>query len=246
MSRAALWHDVECGAYGADLGLWIEFAAEAGGPVLELGCGTGRVALELAQRGAGVTGVDRDRELIAALRARAAERGLDVEGVVADVRTHRPGREFALAIAPMQLVHLLGGPAGRRAMLRRVGESLAAGGRFALALLSEEPADEPGTREPAGAPRPLPDVREHEGWVYSSLPVAIERENGALAVRRLRQAVSPGGELDEDLVTTRLELLTAAELEVEAAAEGFAAVDRVEIPPTDDHVGSTVLVLEAG
>ena len=40
-----VWHDVECGGYDADLPLWRELAREAGGPVLDVGAGTGRVAL---------------------------------------------------------------------------------------------------------------------------------------------------------------------------------------------------------
>ena len=50
MSFAPLvvWHDVECGHYGADLALWDELAAREPGPVLDVGAGTGRVALALA------------------------------------------------------------------------------------------------------------------------------------------------------------------------------------------------------
>ena len=64
LADAVIWHDVECGGYEADLGLWRELAAAAGGPVLELGSGTGRVALDLAARGHDVTAVDSDPALI--------------------------------------------------------------------------------------------------------------------------------------------------------------------------------------
>ena len=46
-ARAVIWHDIENGSYSADLPLWLELAAEAGGPVLDLGAGTGRVARAL-------------------------------------------------------------------------------------------------------------------------------------------------------------------------------------------------------
>ena len=66
-----IWHDVECGAYDGDLALWRELADGGGGPILDLGCGTGRVALDLARRGHAVHGLDLDPELVAALNARA-------------------------------------------------------------------------------------------------------------------------------------------------------------------------------
>ncbi len=42
---AVVWHDIECSAYRADLPLWRELAAEYGDPILDVGAGTGRVAL---------------------------------------------------------------------------------------------------------------------------------------------------------------------------------------------------------
>ena len=71
---AVAWHDVECASYSADLPLWGELAEEHGGPVLDLGCGTGRVALDLARRGHDLTALDSDAELVRELAARA--RGL--------------------------------------------------------------------------------------------------------------------------------------------------------------------------
>lgn len=237
--EAAVWHDVECGAYAADLALWRELAHEAAGPVLELGCGTGRVALDLAAAGHEVTGVDTDRELIAALSERAAERGVDVEAVVADARELDLGREFALVCAPMQFVHLLG-PSGRVAMLRRVRAHLGPGGRLAAAMLA-------GYTAPVmdAGPPPLPDVREIDGWIFSSQPLDARAVEGRIAVRRLRQRVSPAGDLREYVDVIELDELAPQALEGEALALGFAPAERIEIPPTPDHVGSTVVVLEA-
>jgi len=107
------WHDIECRGYEADLPLWRELAESAGGPVLELGAGTGRVALDLAARGHDVVALDADPALVDACAARAREGGLRLEAVCADARAFALGRRFALVLAPMQVVQLLVDAAGR-------------------------------------------------------------------------------------------------------------------------------------
>jgi predicted RNA methylase len=70
MSATVIWHDVECGSYAEDLPLWRSLAAEYGDPVLDVGAGTGRVALDLATAGYRVTALDRDPDLIEELNRR--------------------------------------------------------------------------------------------------------------------------------------------------------------------------------
>ena len=234
-----LWHDVECGAYAQDLALWEQLAADAGGTVLDLGCGTGRVALHLARRGAEVRGVDSNPVLIAALRERAERERLGVSTLVADVReASLEPRSCALALAPMQLLQMLGGPVARSEALRATARALAPAALLACAIV-EDYAEALGE---AGA-ETLPDVREDDGWIYSSLPIAVALSDEALEVRRLRQIVSPGGELSETRHTDRLDLLDAQALEREAAAEGFAPAGRLRTEQSELHVGSTVVLL---
>jgi SAM-dependent methyltransferase len=231
---AAIWHDVECGAYTADLGLWEGLANEARGPVLDLGCGTGRVALHLARREHPVIGLDSDAELVAALSGRAG--GLPVEAVCGDARKFELEAEIALALAPMQLAQLLAGPEERVECLRSVAAHLTPGGRIALAIVESMP-------EPEGDLPPLPDVREVEGWIYSSLPLDATVEGEEIVIRRLRQTVSPAGDLSEEENEIRLRALAAGQLESEAAEAGLAPHGRRAIPSTDLHVGSTVVVV---
>jgi len=238
VSTAIAWHDVECGSYGADLPLWRELARYAGGPILELGAGTGRVALDLAERGHAVTALDADAELLGELRRRAAARGLTVAVLEQDAReADLADGGFALVIAPMQFLQVVGAWEERGAVLERVARALGRGGRFAAALATIEEAV-----APEDAPPPLPDVGEYDGWIYSSLPVDVRLHRGGVRVERLRQLVSPAGELREETHTQHLKRLEPAELEREAAEHGLRPEGRREILPTADHVGSTVVI----
>lgn len=241
-AHEAIWHDVECGAYSADLALWSELAAEAAGPVLELGAGTGRVALELARAGHQLTALDRSPVLVGELRRRAAQAGVELTAVLADARDFSLGRRFAAVLAPMQLVHLLGGEDGRTSMLAAAAAHLAPGGVLAAALLSPDGA---GASTSDAGPL-LPDVREINHWVYSSLPVEVREIEGAVELRRLRQLVSPSGELSEELVLIRLDRLDPDRFERDASLVGLRPRERIAVPPTSDHVGSVVCVLEVG
>lgn len=248
-TAAAIWHDVECGSYEADLPLWEELAERCGGPVLELGCGTGRVALHLARRGHRVIGLDHDPDLLEALRRRASgvrpsevgpnsEPPADlVEPLLADARRFELASPASLVLAPTHLLQLLADPAERAESLGCIAAALRPGGIFAAAIIEEMP-------EPDGAPPPLPDVREVDGWVYSSLAIEAAIGPGEIVVRRLRQTVSPEGELNEEPNEVRIATFAATELEAEAQPFGLRPAGRQEIAPTDIHVGSLVVLLE--
>ena len=239
---AVQWHEAECGGYAADLALWGELADAAGGPILELGCGTGRVALHLARTGYEVVGIDTDVALVAELNARAEEEQLSARAETAGAIDFDLACSFPLVLAPMQLIQLLPSELGRRAALDRVAAHLAPGGAFAAALVEDRhiPAHDPGDRA-----APLPDVRERDGWVFSSLPRSVRREGGRLTIERLRQAISPDGEISEQVDITRLSPLSAAQLDAEARGAGLRAAAAREVVATHWHVGSTVVVLES-
>jgi SAM-dependent methyltransferase len=242
----AVWHDIECGAYEADLPLWRKLrdtrgrAAGQACELLELGCGTGRVSLALAGSGCRVTALDLDPELVAVLCARATERELPIEAVVADARSFALNRRFDLVLAPMQLAQVLCSEQERIEMLRCVARHLKPDGQAALALL-----DLAEQWEATAKDAPTPDMLEAEGWLFSSQPVAVRRlrQEKTIELDRIRRTVSPGGELSESFSRTRLALVSAATLEREADRAGLVAEPRRSIPATEDHVASTVVLL---
>lgn len=236
--HAVVWHDLEC-RYDADLGVWKQLADRFGPSILELGCGTGRLALWLAGRGCEVRAIDTEEVFLHALRARAQHAGTQLEAIAADVGDYPIDRSFDLVLAPMQLMQLLEGDTRRRECLAHARRALRRGGAFCAALAAPPPEQLVPDRPP------LPDVCERDGWVFSSLPVAVTGDGASFSIERLRQAVSPAGELTQSQVSTRLELCSPAELEQSAVDNGFKPLERREVSATDAHVSSTVCVLEA-
>jgi SAM-dependent methyltransferase len=109
-SLLARYYDLENAAFTEDLEFWIELAEEHGSPVLELGCGTGRVLLPLAQRGFAVTGVDNSPEMLARLNEKLLLGRLKAAPVIveADVATFSLDTRFVLALMPFNtLMHAL-------------------------------------------------------------------------------------------------------------------------------------------
>ena len=236
---AAAWHDAEHGSYAADLALWERLASELGGPVLDLGAGTGRVSLHLGARGHEVVAVDSDGALLDVLRRRAEERRLPVRAVKADVRELELDTTFALVIAPMQLMHMLEGSAGRRSALGAAARVLAPDGVIAAAVLAEP-------LPPSGPTAPIPDVREEDEWIHSSLPVEVRVGEEVLEIVRLRQLVSPTGDLSEESHVTRVDRLRPGVFEADVGACGLSILASQPIAETEEHVGALVHLIEHG
>jgi SAM-dependent methyltransferase len=240
--RELVWHDVENAGYGEDLETWRTLADAHRDPVLDLGCGSGRVALDLARRGHRVCAVDSNGELLEALRRRAAEEQLEIEAIETDVRgLDLGGRRFDLALAPMQLLQLLPDAEARIGVMRRVAGALAPGGLFATAIV--EGASQETWEE--GQEPPLPDVREEGGWVYSSLPLSVRSGNGRIVIERLRQTVAPDGGLEEERDRVELAVLDVAGLEAEAREAGLVAAGRRSIAENDRYAAAVIALLRA-
>ena len=87
---------------------WHTMVEQYGDPVLELGCGTGRIVIELAGAGFDVTGIDNAPSMLERAEAKVAGRGLNVHLQKADARHFDLGRRFRTIIFPANaLCHIL-------------------------------------------------------------------------------------------------------------------------------------------
>jgi SAM-dependent methyltransferase len=132
-------YDLEHDAFADDLGFYEALARRVGGTVLEIGCGTGRIADALGRRGLSVIGVDPSAAMLAAARRRSA--GLAtvryLEGEAATLPVDEP---IGLAIFALDtFAHLLSAD-DQIAALRRLRRLLGRRGRLVIDLAAPDPA----------------------------------------------------------------------------------------------------------
>lgn len=234
--RIVVWHDAECGSYTADLPVWRELAERERGPILDVGAGTGRVALDLAARGHAVTALDCEEDLLAALARRAADAGLEVETVVADAAGFElSDTRFGLIVVPMQTVQLLD---DRPAFLAAARRHLIRGGLVAAALAVELEGFEGDA-----AVLPAPDRAAHAGWTFASQPVAVRELADRTVIERIRRTRDPDGALTAEPDAIELARLGCDALEAEGRAAGMEPESPLTIEATVEHVGSQVVRL---
>jgi ubiquinone/menaquinone biosynthesis C-methylase UbiE len=133
-----------------DIAFWSAFAQgaparRAGGPapILELGCGTGRVAIPVARKGATVIGIDRSASMLARGRQRVRRSRLQsrVKLIRGDIRhLPFPDRSFPLVMAPYGILQSLLDERVLTATLKEVQRVLTRRGTFGLELVADLPA----------------------------------------------------------------------------------------------------------
>jgi SAM-dependent methyltransferase len=113
-----------------DVGFYLEEARRSGGPVLELGVGTGRIAVPIAAEGIRVIGVDSSRRMLEICARRAALAGVDVDLRVGDLREPPVTEQVQLAICPFRALLHMHTDDERRQVLTAVHRLLEPAGRF--------------------------------------------------------------------------------------------------------------------
>jgi SAM-dependent methyltransferase len=159
--RDALAYDVEEGSDDADYPLTEQLARELGGPLLDLACGTGTMAIRLAEQGFQVTGVDIIPEMIAWAQEKALAQGVSIEWVVADARTFQLQKQFPF-------IYMLGNAfqhfltrADQEALLAGVREHLRPQGCFLFGTRNPSPHNLFQTRYAEPQQYAMPDGRRY-------------------------------------------------------------------------------------
>jgi len=206
-------YDVSVPDWPGEIAFYRELAAAVkarGGSVLEIACGTGRVAIRLAQDGVNVVGLDRSATMLAAARQKSAQLP-NMRWIEGDMRSFELGEEFELVIIPAHSFQHMNSPEDQVACLERVRQHLTPDGRLVMHL---DPPDIPW----------LADLRREKGGVFEAEEQFQHPETGRhfRALRAWRYEPS-----------TQTAMVRSAWEELDA--EG-AVVNRIEKRPTRLHV----------
>ncbi len=138
-----------------DVGFYLDEARRSGGPVVELGVGTGRIAVPLAAEGIRVIGIDSSRGMLDVCARRAALAGVELDLRVGDLREPPVSERVPLVICPFRSLLHMHTDEDRRSVLESVRRLLLPGGHFVFDVFT------PGAKDIADT---------HERW--------LEREPG--------------------------------------------------------------------
>ena len=215
--RDAQGYDLEDGGYDADYPLTEQLARELGGPLLDLACGTGTMAIRLAAQGYQVTGVDIVPEMIAWASQKAAKQEIAIEWVVADARTFQLQKQFPfLYMLGNAFQHFLT-RADQEALLARVREHLHPAGCFLFGTRNPSPRNLFEARYPEPKTYTTPDGRQYVATEQQEYDPITQIQHYTFR----DQWLNPAGQPEEKTGRTALRYVFPQEMEALLFYNGF-------------------------
>ncbi|MDD2804991.1 MAG: class I SAM-dependent methyltransferase [Elusimicrobiales bacterium] len=135
----ALQYDAFNDPESGDLEFYLSEARRARGAVLELACGTGRLAIPFSKAGVDITGLDLAAPMLALARKKAAAAGQKINFIRGDARNFRLARKFKLIFIAFNSMQHLGRRQDLEGLFASVRRHLAPGGRFLLDVFNPDP-----------------------------------------------------------------------------------------------------------
>jgi SAM-dependent methyltransferase len=128
----AKWYDRLIASEKNDVAFYCERAGEVDGPILELGCGTGRILVPICGMGKDIEGLDVSSEMLAICRRKLARKGLSAKLHEQDCADFDTGRRYSMIFMSGGSFQLLAAPGEAESCLAHVRSHLSPGGEFLL------------------------------------------------------------------------------------------------------------------
>jgi SAM-dependent methyltransferase len=223
----ARFYDLENADFIEDLDFWVGLAKEAGGPVLELGCGSGRVTQQIARAGIAITGIDNSEPMLAMARARlnrnaaVTNRVTLVNGDMTKLdATELKSAMFNLVICPFNtFMHLLT-VTEQIALLTSARQHLEAGGQLVLDLTNPAPAYADPPSETLTLERTFRD-EAHNQTIEQFSTLQLDRLDQIAHIVYRYDALAVDGALSRTLVPLTLRYTFPAEMALLLGQTGF-------------------------
>ena len=213
-----------------DVPFFLDRTERAGGAVLELACGTGRVTIPLAEAGNEVWGIDLSEALLARLekkrRALSDDAGRRLHIARADMCDFDLGRKFPLIIIPFRSIHVLPEPHRRDACLKCVREHLEPEGRFIITFLRFE-LDESWVSPGEIPVEVLTDPETGRKVRFTSLRRSIDVENQVCESDQVFYATQPDGSEKRSVGPMRQTWFTDGQMRDLITSNGFEIVEEM-------------------
>lgn len=223
MDRIARFFDAEYNDYDEDLPALEAYAGRAGGPILELGCGTGRALIPLAQAGFRVTGVDLSPEMLRRARAKAEAAGVGerITLIEGDYASAPLGGPYRLAFTVMNTFLHLPDQAAQLAALRHWRASLAPRGYLIIDIFNPDPGQLAALDGRVEWHHTWPDP-ETGGVVIKQMIRTVDLAEQIMHVTFMYDQVADNGEMRRTLAMFDLRYLWRFEAELLLDKAGYA------------------------
>ena len=238
------YFEAQYAQYTEDIPFWLELALESRGPVLELGCGSGRVLLALAAAGLPIVGIDHDPGMLARAASHLPQESSHLVSLrQLDIRDYKLEGPFPLVISPCNTFALLPDDDFRQAATCAI-RHLAPGGRLVLDLPPQTQTFIP-VAEDSELRAAFEDL-ETGNPVQVSSQERVDPEGSRLHVTWLYDELLPDGRVERTEVPVTFHLRGPEALSRLFSGSGYQAIEYyADFQRRAYHPGSTRIIVSA-
>jgi len=222
----ARYYDAENAALVDDLPAYLALTRRFGGPVLDIGCGTGRVSVPLAEAGYPVVGIDLSDAMLVRARERVAGLPIadQIEWIEADIRTFEMPGPAGLAIFTYNgFMHFLE-QADQLEAMQQMARNLKAGGGLVIDIANPIEMAETGSPGQIVLERTFTDDATGQTVMQQSV-VDVDRAGQIMSITWIYDRLADDGQMMRTVIPVQLRYTSPHEMTLLMQIAGFESVE---------------------